>query len=435
MKNRFTVIATGDSLFTADIPEEYFGGDFKEISAFMKGAEVRMTNLETNVGEYGDFPGAYSGGTWLNVTPEDFEGLYRFGFNYYSTANNHCMDYSFHGLYSTLDNLDKKGVAHSGTGRSLEEASAPAIVKVNGKSVALIAVDTSFNPASKAGEATNKMKGRPGVNYVGFNSYYPITKEQYEQMKAIAKTSKVNAYDELLINGGFSLEPPAGVYRFGNTNFCYDGSKKRTECVKKDKERLIKSIEQAKKEHDLVILSVHCHAIGEENHEDVPDFLIELSKAAIDAGASAVIGTGTHQLRPIEIYKDCPIFYSLGDFFYQGMRVRELPADFMEKYGVDKNATAWEGLMARSKNNTIGLQVHKCNFMTVLPKMIFEDGKLTSLEMLPVIAGFNKDGKFEGLPYTAKDDEAKEIFDALDKLSKPYGTELSFVDGKVLLKK
>ncbi len=434
VKNKLIVTATGDSLFTADVPEEYFSGEFLPIRDFMADADVKMTNLETNISEYGEFPGAYSGGTWLNVTPEDFEGLFRFGFNYYSTANNHCMDYSYHGLISTLNNLDKKGVAHSGTGMDLESAGAPGVVKVGDKKVAIIAVDTSFNSASKAGVKTNKMQGRPGVNYLGYTSYYPITQEQYEQMKQIAKTSKVNAYDELCIQGGFNLEPPKGVYRFGGTNFCYDGSKKRTECNAKDKARILSSIEKAKKENDLVILSIHCHTIGEDKHEDVPDYLVEIAKSAIDAGASAVIGTGTHQLRPIEIYKDCPIFYSLGDFFYQGMRVKELPADFMTKYGIDVNSTAWEGLMARSKNNTIGLQVHKCNFQTVLPKMTFENGKLTSIEMLPIVAGFNKQGKMEGLPYVAKGEEEKEIFDILDKLSKPYGTTLELENGVIMLK-
>ena len=113
------------------------------------------------------------------------------------------------------------------------------------------------------------------------------------------------------------------------------------------------------------------------------------------------------------------------------MRVKYLPADFMVKYGVDINSTAWEGLMARSENNTKGLQVHKCNFMTVLPKMTFEDGKLTSLKMMPVIAGFKREGKMDGLPYEAKGEDAKEIFEVLNTLSKPYGTDLEF-NGEII---
>lgn len=434
MKKRLVMTATGDSLFTADVPEEYFSGDFKEIEQFISDCSLKMTNLETNVSNFGDFPNATSGGTWLNATPEDFDGLVKFGFNYFSTANNHCMDYSYHGLLSTIKELDARNLAHSGTGEDLEAAAKPATVEVGGVKIALISIDSSHKENSKAGYATNRMKGRPGVNYLGYESYYPISEEQYAKLQEIAKSSKVNAYEELMVNSGFSLATKNGVYKFGGVNFCYDGSKKRTECNAADKARILNSIVEAKKTHDYVFLSVHCHAIGESKHEEVPDFLIEIARAAIDAGAAAVIGHGTHQLRPLEIYNGHPIFYSLGDFIYQGMRVRELPADFMVKYGVDVNATAYEGLMARSKNNTIGLQVEKCNFMTVLPKMTFENGKMTSLKMLPVIAGFKRDGKMDGLPYVAKGEEAQEIFEVLDRLSAPYGTKIELVNGLIELR-
>ena len=434
MKKSFKLIATGDALFTADVPNEYFSGDFKKIQAFMADADIKMTNLETNVSEFGEFPNQYSGGTWLNVTPNEFDDLVKFGFDYYSTANNHCMDYSYHGLLSTIEELDKRGLKHSGTGRSLQDAAAPAILNFNGGSVGIIAVDTSFKEPSKAGVETKTMKSRPGVNYVGFEQYFPIDLVQLEQLKNIAAASKVNAYNDLLTADGFSLKAENGVYQFGNTKFCYDGSKKKTECNKKDKARLIDSIEQAKKVYDYVVLAVHCHEIGDTKHEEVPEFLSELAKSAVDAGANAVICNGTHQLRPLEIYKDSPIFYSLGDFIYQGMRVKYLPADFMTKYGIDVNSTAYEGLMARSDGGKKGLQTKRCNFLTVLPKMTFNSGKLQSLEMLPVVAGFKREGKMDGLPYVAEGDEAIEIFNILKELSAPYGTELKLENGIIVLK-
>ena len=79
---KLKISATGDSLFTADIPKEYFDGDFKDIKSYISDCGVKMTNLETNIMEFGDFPGAYSGGTWLNCTPEDFYQLTEYGFNY-----------------------------------------------------------------------------------------------------------------------------------------------------------------------------------------------------------------------------------------------------------------------------------------------------------------------------------------------------------------
>ncbi|MBR2448570.1 MAG: CapA family protein [Clostridia bacterium] len=427
MNKKLTVTGTGDSLFVADIPNEYFEGDFKPVYDYINSCDVKMTNLETNVSKFGDFPNAYSGGTWLNTEPEVFDDLAKYGFNYYGTANNHCMDYSYHGMLSTISELDKRGLAHSGTGKNLEEASAPAIINADGKKIAIFAVACEYSGiqvASRAGVTTNNMKGRPGVNYLGYTAYRAIGKEDLEKLKEIAKQTQINAARERSVAGGFALPDPDGVYSFGELKFCYDGSKKETECNKTDKERIINAIKQAKKENDYVFILIHCHDSKGTSHENVPDYYEDLAHACIDAGVSAVIGGGAHQLRPIEIYNGCPIFYSLGDFIYQGMRVPYLPADFMVKYGCDKNATAWEGLMARSKNNTIGLQVHKHNFMTVLPKMEFEDGKLVSLEMMPIVAGFKRKGKMDGLPYHAKNEESKEIFDVLDRLSTPYGTKI-----------
>ena len=150
MKNKLTVSATGDSLFVADIPEEY-DADLSVIKNYIGKAEVRITNLETNISKFGDFPCAYSGGTWLNTEPEVFDHLTKYDFNYYGTANNHCFDYSYHGLLSTIDELDKRGLAHSGTGRSLSEAAAPAVIETNGKKVAIFAVCGEYEVASKAG--------------------------------------------------------------------------------------------------------------------------------------------------------------------------------------------------------------------------------------------------------------------------------------------
>lgn len=434
MSDKLKVTATGDSLFVADIPKEY-DQDMSVIKKFINKAEVRITNLETNVSKFGDFPNAYSGGTWLNTEPEVFDDLVKYGFNYYGTANNHCMDYSYHGLLSTIEELDKRGLAHSGTGKSLTEASAPAILNVDGKKVAIFAVTTEFETASKANDKTDTLDARPGVNYVGYETYYPADKPTVDMLKTVAEKTRINGQRELNILGGFVLPDPDGIFNFGGIKFCYDGTKKKTECNQKDKQRIVTAIKKAKEEYDYVIILIHCHTVKTDVHEEVPDYLEELSHACIDAGACAMIGGGTHQLRPIEIYNGRPIFYSLGDFIYQGMRVPILPRDFMEKYGVDANAPAIDGLMARSKNGKIGLQAHKCNFMTVIPYMEFDkEGKLTELKMMPVVAGFKKEGKLDGLPYHAKGEEGKEIFEVLTRLSVPYGVELDYHDDMITLK-
>jgi poly-gamma-glutamate synthesis protein (capsule biosynthesis protein) len=106
------------------------------------------------------------------------------------------------------------------------------------------------------------------------------------------------------------------------------------------------------------------------------------------------------------------------------MRVPLLPADFMIKYGLDINASAYDALMKRSQNGKIGLQAHKCNFLSAIPYMEFDGDKLIKLTLLPTNAGFDRQGKLNGLPYHAKGEQAKEIFDILTRLSTPYGTKI-----------
>ena len=117
MGKNLIVTGTGDSLFTNDFPASY-EQDQKEVAGVIGECDIRITNLETNLSEFGDFGNAYSGGTWLNTEPKDFDDLTKFGFNYYGTANNHCLDYGYYGLFSTIEELDKRGLAHSGTGKN-----------------------------------------------------------------------------------------------------------------------------------------------------------------------------------------------------------------------------------------------------------------------------------------------------------------------------
>ena len=117
------------------------------------------------------------------------------------------------------------------------------------------------------------------------------------------------------------------------------------------------------------------------------------------------------------------------------MRVEYLPPDFMEKYGVDINATAAEGLSARSRGGKIGLQTQEKNFLTVLPKLTFEKGQITDITLMPVKLGFNTGNeRLEGLPYFAKGEEAEKIYGIYKTLSSAFGTRTELKDGYVKVK-
>ena len=168
-------------------------------------------------------------------------------------------------------------------------------------------------------------------------------------------------------------------------------------------------IEKAKAENDLVFILVHCHDEEGVNECDPPAYLKEFCRAAIDAGAHAVFGGGVHILRGLELYRGKPIFYSLGDFIYQGPLVEYLPPDFMEKYGLDVDASAKEALWVRSKGGKVGLSTNEKNYLSVVPKLCFDDaGELTDLSMMPIRLTFMiGDEAADGLPYFAVGEEGE----------------------------
>ena len=429
---KLSVTGTGDSLFVAQFPKEYDEG-IKPVADFIQACDVKLTNLETNLSDFEFFGNAYSGGTWLNTRRKYLEELFRFGFNFFGNANNHCMDYSYNGLLSTIDTLDSYGVAHAGTGRSLEEAAKPAILEAQGQKIAVFAVDCSFEEPSRAGRATRFQPARPGVNFLRHDTVYKVSEEDMAALKAIARKTRINFMRENSIATGFLTPDPEGVFFVGKNKYTTKKDVPETSCNPKDKKRITDAIAEAKKTYDYVLVMVHCHDTDNVKVENPPEYWKEFAHACIDAGVSAVFGGGCHRLRGIEIYKNAPIFYSLGDFIYQGLKVEFLPADFMEKFNADINLTAEEALFVRSRGNKVGLHCNKLNYQTYLPRLEFEDGKMTSFSLLPVYLNFDRKDDMNGLPTVAEGKEAEEIRDILNTLSEPFGVRLKLENGRLVL--
>ncbi len=83
-------------------------------------------------------------------------------------------------------------------------------------------------------------------------------------------------------------------------------------------------IENSKRSARIVIVTVHAGGEGEDagGTPEADEYYLheyrgnirKFATLAIDAGASAVFGHGPHVVRPYEIYKGKPIFFSLGNF-------------------------------------------------------------------------------------------------------------------------
>lgn len=75
----------------------------------------------------------------------------------------------------------------------------------------------------------------------------------------------------------------------------------------------VKEIKKAAKKADYVIAYVHW---GTEYSTELEDVQRSQARDYINAGADAVVGAHTHCLQGIEWYKGVPIFYSLGNFWF-----------------------------------------------------------------------------------------------------------------------
>ena len=253
---------------------------------------------------------------------------------------------------------------------------------------------------------------------------------QGAEKAANAQANKLQSVQGALHTSCHSLKNLTGEIELPVTEETVKG--KVTERIRKinkaDYDRVAKAIEEAAWQSDEVLISIHSHQLDGDAKENTAEFMVDFAHFCIDCGATAVIGHGPHLLRPIEIYKGYPIFYSLGDFITQLYNVEFGPREFYEKYSLTPHDTMYKLLKTRSKDFTVGLMEDRRMLETVIPYWETENGKLTRLELLPVMGVMKGKGPaFEmGLPKIAQD---LAFMDKLAKISEPFGTKIKKENG------
>ncbi len=136
---------------------------------------------------------------------------------------------------------------------------------------------------------------------------------------------------------------------------------------------------------DIALVSLHW---GIEQTHVPQSYQVRTAHEIIDSGADAVIGHHPHWPQGIEIYKEKPIIYSLGNLI--------------------------NGFYNRVERDNIGAAFY------------FSGGKLERLKILP-IAGQNK--KIEFQPFLLEGQEAEKCLTLIQGLSKRLGTVMEIKDG------
>ena len=421
-KMRFT--AAGDMLIQRVISTEYEG--FRTVSDYIRKGDARFFNFESIIYKEGIWGNQFNGGSFHNSDPRTLGIAKEYGFNMMSFANNHTFDWGYGGLISTLEALKGTDFVHTGVGMNLDEAAAPAYLETPTGRVALISMSSSISsPAAMAGRQSRRVPGRPGVNALRTKRYFEVTKEQLAVLNEIAENSGVNDERNIYRGEGYVAlkEDVTSVELGGHAGFHIgEKTKYHVELVEKDMARLERAIYEAQHQADYILVSIHSHEISGNSKENPADFLVEFAHRCIDLGAHAVLGHGPHLLRPLEIYKNRPIFYSLGDCMLHNESVTFAPEDMYELYGLTSDDPLCDIYRKRSRNYTVGLLTDRRMMEAVIPYFEMEDGELTHLELMPIELGFGEPRYRLGNPRFCPD---RGIIQRFAQMSAPYGTEIS----------
>jgi len=222
---------------------------FLKIEKDLREADVLFGNLEGPISDKGQKVGSIYS---FRTDPKSIDGLLFSGFDVLSVANNHMFDYSRVALEDTFSRLKKAGIDYVGGGFNESEAYSAKIKEVNGTKIAFLA----------------------------FTDLCPLSWQATETKSGMA---------------------------------CPVGSQRDSFGALLDKDKLEKSIKNAKNQADLIVVSMH---FGDEYKTFSTQKQKTIAKFAIDSGANLVIGHHPHVIQPVEKYQEGYIAYSLGNFIF-----------------------------------------------------------------------------------------------------------------------
>lgn len=427
------IIACGDALFSGGNLE---GRLDPRLVALLQGADAVFANAEFICPARTTPPAPRRFIT--AVGEEALDELASIGVNLLSFANNHTGDFGAQGVIDTLEACENRGLMASGIGRSLTEARMPQFHDADAGRIAVVSAGTTRSAEFTASDAGAGIPARPGLNPLRWGRSYVLPEAQFEQIKAIEESLGIAASREEIMRVEVIPDPGADRLQFGSF---FEGSlwfeRGETAHIRYtmnsgDFDAILRNVRDAANRSEVVLVSLHTHEGTEENWyspRPVP-FVEDFARAAIDAGATAVIGHGPHMLRGVELYKGKPIFYSLGSLlmeFEAGMQ--KMSPEMFAAYGFGRDALPSDLHMSRAADETgtpIGFNGDP-RFSRSVVAVLDIDDEGVRVELVPLDLDMNRPRRSErGLPAIAAPDLGRAISDDIAELSTYWGTEVTF---------
>lgn len=163
--DNLTIACVGDTMPGGILHYEK-DNDFcsEDVLAVLKKADIRVATLETAIGDAPNFDNEKMkrDKDVIYCHTADLWRLTAMNINVVSLANNHAWDLGYEGIVHAKSELDKLGIKYCGAGANINEASDPAVIDANGKSVAFIAY-CDYKPGT-CGYIPIASDDNPGIN-------------------------------------------------------------------------------------------------------------------------------------------------------------------------------------------------------------------------------------------------------------------------------
>lgn len=433
------IALTGDSILQRRLNSRE-DATLRPLFDLIRAADVSFTNLEVLPNDFEGDPALESGGSHFGAPSWILDELVAGGFDLFSTANNHALDYGIAGLHAMHRELDKRELLYAGTGRNLEEARRPVYCTRPEGTVALLACSATFGKGQEASDQTRDMPGRPGLNPLRYDTVHEVNPTQMAQVRELIASLGLDRLYQGAVELGFAHplpHPSLAVFGPFTPLLFREGhqTRVRTAPRKKDVDDILRWVEEARVMSDVVVLSIHAHELGYNAEGDwdleaPAEFLQPVARRMIEAGIDIVVCHGPHLLRGMEIYNGKPIFYSLGNFIGQNELVERLPIDSYEQFRVERNQTPSKVFQQRTQNDARSFPSDARFWESLVPVCQFDGNRLASIELHPVSLGLGESIHRRGRPRLAQGEHAQQILQRFAKLSAPYGTELQ-LDGDI----
>lgn len=419
---RFTLAAVGDLLLTRHVSQRP-DPEFLALREILHGVDCTWGNCELVLADARrTYPMPKGGDPHAIAPPWAADQMLWTGVDFVGVANNHTLDFGYDGLAQTLENLERVGLPYAGAGVDLAQAARPGYFDSPAGRVAQVNCVSTFLRYFAASPAHPYLRGRAGVNPLNIDYAVQADRDLFARLKKtepiLADLMAVDEYkdmDELL---GGKPDPNKASF-FDTMVVAGDKLDLLTPPNPADVKRITEGLAIARNNARLVLATIHAHE-SRDRLELADPFVQPFARACIDAGADAFLLAGPHVLRGIEIYKGRPIFYSLGNFFFQHETIEPMPAEAYASYGLDPNTLDVSKFAAR----IVTYDKQRRFWESFVPVVTYEADRLVAIDLHPIDLSHERPMYERGIPKRARGEHAKTILERLAELSKPYGTKI-----------